>query len=319
MHRPVAKPAFDPHRIRRELTIDATVRGTVLITAAAAILIASAAEPEQGPLTWWLLLLVVGVWMLISGPNAKVVRQIPPITDMIAAGRASAGPTLAAAIRRRPLVRAVRLALYHRLAMLRHRQRRYAESAMICHAVLVECPKLSDQSSPTPTRPGTSAHTGERMRIHLLLMLVEARLSLGDLMGVYVTLVELHRHKLNLLELMQLQALQTRYELACGYTDRALERVREKVRLAEVMPVALGGAMHAMLAAAARQQNQPDLAHWLRRRTAMLVSHEQRSLITGLGYPIATQAVGAGDDRASHDPGDRDPEDMPYTGGSWNT
>jgi hypothetical protein len=165
---------------------------------------------------------------------------------------------LAAALQRKPLHRVLRLMLYHRLAVLRHRQERWGEAAAISQAVL-------------RYRLGPAG----AVRVHLLFLLVESRLNARDLAGAHAGLLELHAMPLGLAEVLQRTALQTRYEVAAGYDDQALSNLESKVQAAELMPALQSGGLHALLAEAAQHRGQMDLATWLQRRAELLLNPQE--------------------------------------------
>jgi len=244
-------PPFAPLRLERQLVIDGAARWVALGIFVFCMLVAGVAEDA----TWLVLLvtLVAGLWVATGMVSARAAQKLPQISAMLAYDRAGAETTLAQTLRRWPMQRSVRLLLYHRLAALRHAQSQYAEAAAICDAVLSK-------------RMGQAQH----VRPHLLLILAESRLSGSDLMGTYRALVELHRSRLNLMEVLQLLAVQMRYEIAAGHAKSAVYRIDRKIQLVELMPVPQCGAVHAMLAAAAQRAQQVELAQWLRHRAELL-------------------------------------------------
>lgn len=254
---PTPLPPFDPRRFERELWIDAAMRWTVGIVvgiglAYLAIFGFASAEAVIG------LVLLVGAWLVIIGVSARATVDLATITAALEASPDSAESQLARALGRKPLLRPVRLLLYHRLATLRHRQRRFAEAAAIAQAVLAQ-----------PMGKAAS------VRPHLLLILAESRLECGDPVGTYLALSELHHTRLSLTESLQRLAVQTRYEVLMGRPDVALYRYDRKTQLAELLPAPQAGALHAMLAAAARDTGDAPLAEWFGRRAALLCTPDQ--------------------------------------------
>lgn len=250
-------PPFDPARFERELWIDTAIRWTVGIAvgiglAYLAIFGFASAEAMIG------LVLLVGAWLVIVGVSAKATADLAAITVAIETSGDEAETRLASALRRKPLLRPVRLLLYHRLATLRHRQRRFAESATIARAVL--------------TQPMGKAGS---VRPHLLLILAESLMECGDAMGTYLALNELHHTRLSLTEALQRLAVQTRYEVLIGRPDAALHEHAHKAQLAELLPAPQAGALHAMLAAAARATGNESLATWFGRRAELMCTPEQ--------------------------------------------
>lgn len=262
---------FTPERFVRELWIDTALRRTVAVAAVLAIIGLALFEQAGAsvnflavfgqvvsPLAFLVVILLVVGWIGVSTISANVWRALPAVTAMIARNPDVAEDGLARLMKRRPLMRWVRLLLYHRLAAIRHRQHRFQESAAICRAVLSE-----------PLGPA------RRQRGSLLLMLAEASLQCRDMHGAYGALYELHREKLGLAERLQRLAIQTRYEVLNGHDRAALGGLRDKLMLAELMPAEHCGAMHAMLTASARRVGRPELADWLWRRSQLLCGPEK--------------------------------------------
>ena len=142
--------------------------------------------------------------------------------------------------------------------MLHHRRRHFEEVAAICQAVL-------------SYRLGAA----RMIRPHLLLMLVESRLECSDHWGTWEALGQLRRCKLNLMQMIQQCALQTRYEVENGYFTQALHGLTQKLTLIELMPAPQCGLIHMMLAMAARCSSQKVTADWLQRRAELLCEPEQ--------------------------------------------
>ncbi len=206
-------------------------------------------------------------WYALNAPSGRTLRELPSVHAAMDAAsiqgqagdvpRQQAEGMLAAAMSRWPLVSWMRLNLAHRLASLRGVQGRSAEAAALAEAVLLEA-----QGSPRVSEVG------------LRLIAAEARLDLGDFAGAWPHLMGLHRGALGASPAMQRLLLQTRYEVGLGYTDAALQNVRAKLELTELMPVGACVMMHGLLAQAAEISQQRELAGWLWRRVAVMASPE---------------------------------------------
>lgn len=261
-----ALPPFSPRRLERELLTDVALRriglGVAVALGAWALFVMGA-----GVVAELVLLGAVVAWLALNALSAAVSRRLPEVAAMTEVRPDEAEATIASLLRKRALVPWVRLMLYHRLAVLRHRQQRYDEASAICAAVL-----------PRPLGPGSTA------RPHLLLMLAESRLQVGDTVGAYGPLLELYATRLTLVEALQRLALQTRYEVATGHVHAALHEAPKKVAMAELMPGPQCGAMHAMLAAAARAAGQEARAEWLWRRAELLCTPEQLQRLVQGGF-----------------------------------
>lgn len=251
-----APPVFDPKHFRTNLARDEILRNALIaigILAALAMFLLSQLQ--------WLSsivapALIVGMWFWASASTARVAKTLNTLGDDYTTQPQHAEATLRKALQIRPVMRWARLLAYHRLAGLYHLTGRYSECAAACLCVLGQ-----------PLKGPAAAS-----RPHLLLMLAECQLELGNLPGAYHALAHLQQTRLGLTESLQRLAIQTRYELAAGAYEAALRRSRAKVELAELMPAAHCATMHAMLATAARYQDQPRLADWLWERTRLLAS-----------------------------------------------
>jgi len=196
---------------------------------------------------------VIGGWIGMSLVSAKVTRDLPQLTAMVDSNPAVAEDALVDLLERKPLLRWLRLLLYHRLAAVRHHQQRHAETVMICRGVLSY-----------PLGPAEPA------RAHLLLLLTESSLAIGDVYGAYHALTGLAHAKLSLTEALQRLALQTRYESMIGADDAALWALEHKLALAELMPAVQCGSLHALWARSADRAGRDDLAGWLWSRAELL-------------------------------------------------
>jgi hypothetical protein len=250
-------PPFHPATLQFQMNMDAAWRlGSVAMMAAALIFAAHSSAASH--LAYLLALFVVVGWIAISISSARVWQVLARVTALLEHAPQHAETLIADALSRRALHRAVRLLMYHRLAVLRHRQQRFAEAAAICQALLAY-----------------NLGAVRQVRPHLLLLLAECRLLACDLYGAWLALGELAPMELNLIESAQRMALRTRYEIAAGYYQLACQDVRQKVQLSELMPPAQCGALHAMLAFAARHCDHGQLADWLQQRAELLCTPQQ--------------------------------------------
>ncbi|MDX1683162.1 MAG: hypothetical protein R3336_08580, partial [Phycisphaeraceae bacterium] len=192
-------------------------------------------------------------WIYLGSLSARVARRIDSLTRMMDIDPEAAEREILKELNRRPLQRWVRLLLYHRLALIRVRQQRFADTAGICAAVLAQ-----------PLGPAQPA------RPHLLLMSAEARLQLGDAWGAWACLMEMGRQPHSLTERLQALLLQLRYELAIGRPDAALAGWETKLDLLELLPVPQMLTGHVLLERAARARDQYELAQWLSDRVELM-------------------------------------------------
>jgi hypothetical protein len=245
---------FDPTRFDKQIAFDDMIRG-LLIAGVVGVLLMTIVLPGS-PLIAGVLApsIVLGLWLWMSLSTAKVARSLSTFSELMASEPGKAEEALDEMLKVRPVMRWARLLSYHRLAGLRHVEKRFADTASICLCLLAQPLK------------GPAAAT----RPHLLLMLAEAQLEIGNLPGAYHALAHLQQTRLGLAQSLQRLALQTRYELAIGAYDHALHRARAKVQLAELMPAKHGATLHAMLATAAERTGQTKQADWLWQRTRLL-------------------------------------------------
>ncbi|MEX2215739.1 MAG: hypothetical protein WD768_16630 [Phycisphaeraceae bacterium] len=268
-------PPFTAARLQRQLLIDQAMRfGLVMVivlllvpTMVTALTDRALAQPEW---TNAAMLVALAGWLGMAMINTGAARRLARATLLMDFDHERAEAELAGALKPLALNRTLRILLYQRLALLRHRQGNYAESGAICQAVL--------------NQPLGKA---EHVRVPLLLILIESRLTEGDGVAAYAGIMQLRARPIALLESLQLLALQTRYEVQLGYDDSALSRIAEKTRMAELMPAPQCGAMHAMLAASARRASRAGLAAWLRGRAELLCSSEQLRTIDHVWKPVA--------------------------------
>ncbi len=250
--------AFSQGRFDRELWIDTALRRGIAGFAMIAIMGLVMFNQTGSVAGLAVVMLCVFGWVGMSTISANVWRALSGVTAMIGRDPDVAEAHLVVLMKKRPLMRWVRLMLYHRLAAVRHRQHRFAESAAICRAVL-----------------GRPLGPARRQRGSLLLMLAEASLQCRDLHGAYSALSGLQGERLGLAERLQRLAIQTRYEVLSGHDRAALNGIQQKLLMSELMPAEHCGAMHAMLTASAKRTGKDELADWLWRRSELLCGREQ--------------------------------------------
>lgn len=264
-HVPLVVPPFSPRTLARHIRFDALLRNAVVVVAIGTAVFVMVRGTSVGVVATVFAVVILAAWLGLSALSAAVSRQLPHISMLIETDPGDAEALIVHQLTRRPLLRWVRLMIYHHLAMLRHHQHRYAESGAICRAILRY-----------PLGPARQA------RPHLLLMLAHASLECGDPIGAYHALLDLYRSRLTLAESLQRLALQVRYEVMIGRPDAALTHARQTVELAELMPADQCGTVHALLAVAARRSQRHDLAQWLWGRAELLCTPEQLERIAAI-------------------------------------
>ena len=262
---------FDPERFEKQIALDDMLRGLIIAGVVCSVLV-TLLLPGLAIVSGLIApAVVLGLWLWLSVSTARVARSLTTFGELMAAEPDQAEDALREMLSVKPVMRWARLLSYHRLAGLRHLQRRFAETSAICLCLLSQPLK------------GPAAAT----RPHLLLMLAEAQLEIGNLPGAYQALAHLQQTRLGLAQSLQRLAIQTRYELAVGAYDHALRRARVKVELAELMPAKHCAAMHAMLATAAQRAGEARQSDWLWERTRLLAGPELLQQLEQGGFGIA--------------------------------
>ena len=261
-----AMEPFDRRIFWRRIALDAGF-GWGLLVAAVVVLAGGVLSSLDDQLPWNIALIAIAVaWLALNVRSGGVLRRLPALAAQLERDPAGAESQIATMLDRKPLQRGVRLLLYHQLATLRHKQQRFVETAEICESVLKVLGERSRR------RREMMVH---RVRIHLLLMLVDAQLSLHNFAGGQRALGLLQQRNMDLGEQLQLMALQTRYDIATGQDHRALGQVTATISMSELMPAPQCGNVHLLLSIAAQRQKQVSLANWLNRRGELLCSPEQ--------------------------------------------
>ncbi|MBB6429416.1 hypothetical protein [Algisphaera agarilytica] len=252
-------PPFSPSRLQRELAIDAALRTAALAGLFFAFFLLLSFGPGSSAMKAVLIVFMILAWLALNVTGAKVAQTLPSLSAVLESNPPAGETALANLMNKRALPRWVRLMLTHRQAVLRHRQQNFTESSAIAQTLL------------TTPRPGpAAAHRGQ-----LLLLLTEARLELRDATGAWLALVELAHTPLGLTEALQRMALRTRYELLVGQNEETLKGLEHKTQLAELMPAPQCGALHAMLATAAKHAGRDDLHTQLRSRVELMCSEDE--------------------------------------------
>ena len=241
-------------RFRRDVTLAALLRAALLTGAAVAMgLNLIQAVKFDGTL----MLLGVGVlWVLLSYRSVRGTRLAAESPSLIAAGDLEAAEEqVERALQSFSLFGSSKLLSLHHLALLRHAQRRWGDSAMLCRTLLGQ-------------RLGSMRSIAKPSR----LLLTDALLELGDLKGAYVTIADLYREQLSLSESMNLLLVQLDYESRIGAWQAMLPQgaAYRRLQLAEMMPAKNAARAQALMALAATRLGRMEWAGWLRRRAELL-------------------------------------------------
>ena len=204
---------------------------------------------------------IAALWFWLSINSARSSRTAAESPSLIAAGQfEEAERNIELAVRTFSLFRPVKLQALHHLALLRHAQRRWQESAALAKALLRQrLGALQPISRPT------------------LLLLADSLLEMGDVRGAYDAIARLYRERLSLPEVLNLLAIQLDYSTRIAAWPSMLDNVMEKVQLAELMPPVVAARSQAALALAAQKAGRADLADWLRARVELLTDVKQMS------------------------------------------
>jgi hypothetical protein len=239
-------------KFRRDLTIAALLRAALLTVAVTSLV----AQPLFGFHQDWMpvLILVGGLWLLLSYRSVQGSRIAADSPSLIASGEFDRAEShIDSALNSFSLFRAGKLLNLHHLAVLRHAQNRWRESALLCQALLSQ--KLGNMQPMARTS---------------LLMLADSQIQLGDLRGAFGAMNRLFHYRLTLGEALTLQLLQLDYSWRIGAWESMLQGVGGKVQMSELMPPMNAARSQALLAVAAYKLNRTDLANWLRRRAELL-------------------------------------------------
>jgi hypothetical protein len=239
-------------RFRRDVTLSVLLKAGLLGIAAASLL-----GPAFGlKLDASIVLLVLGaIWVFLSMRSVHGSRLAAGSPMLIAAGRFDAAEEqIDGALRAFSLSKKVKLLSLHHLAVLRHAQRRWQDSAILCRTLLNQ-------------RLGSA---GGLMRASRLI-LADSLLELNDLIGAHDNLIRLHRTPMSLAESLQLMLVQLDYESRIGAWSHMMGGIAGKVEMAELMSGEAAAKSQAFLALAAHKLGRADWATWLRRRVELLV------------------------------------------------
>jgi len=241
-------------RLRRDLTLGSLVKGLLLAGVVAALVVVPVVAPQVHS---GLAMLIVGlVWLVLSYNSAKSSRIAADAPALIGAGDFdTAEQQIEQAMSTFSLFRLVKLQTVHHLALLRHAQKRFRETTVLCRELLSQRTGAGGAALSKPTR----------------LLLADAMLELDDLRGAYDALSGLYGQRLTLAEVLKLMSAQLDYESRVGAWDRMTHEIMTKVQLAELMPAPAAAQSQALLALAAGKTGRQDFAEWLKARAALLV------------------------------------------------
>ena len=271
-------------RLRRDLALGALLQGTLFAAALASLVVLPLLLPQVNSSV--ALLVIFIIWVALLYNSAKGSRLSADAPALIASGQfEEAEGQIEQTLKAFSMFRAIKLQAAHQLAVLRHAQRRFRESAALSQAVLA-------QRGAAATSMARSAR----------LLLADTMLEIGDVRGAYDALSGLYGQRLSLSEVLNLLLTQLDYEVRVGAWDRIMHDVMTKVQLAELMPPPAAARTQALLALAAKKAGRADFSDWLRSRVELLVDPPaligQRPFLAEL-WPEAPSATGTGDAQPS--------------------
>jgi hypothetical protein len=235
-------------RLRRDLAL-----GVALKVALACVLVGAMIFGDET--TSMAAFFAVGAaWVALTLGSRRGSALAAGSSTLIAAGLYDAAEVqLSQAIRGFSFFRSTKLMGLHHLALLRHTQQRWDESAALARALLGH-------------RLGPLRALEKSAR----LMLAGACVQLGDLSGAYAAIMQLYTQRLALGEALHLLRTQSLYEAHIGAWSHLMHNAPVKVQLAELMPAGDAAVVQALLALAARKTGQPQWEQWLCARAGLL-------------------------------------------------
>jgi hypothetical protein len=263
-------------RLRRDLALGALLQGTLFAAALASLVVLPLLLPQVNSSV--ALLAVFIIWVALMYNSAKGSRLSADAPGLIAAGQfEEAEGQIEQTLKAFSMFRGIKLQAAHQLAVLRHAQRRFRESAALSQAVLAQ-----RGAAATP------------MSRSVRLLLADTMLEIGDLRGAYDALSGIYGQRLSLSEVLNLLLSQLDYESRIGAWSRMMHDAMTKVQLAELMPPPAAARTQALLALSAKNIGRADFCDWLRSRVELLVDPPtlvaQRPLLADL-WPAAPKPI----------------------------
>jgi len=251
-------------RVRRDLTLSTLLKSVLLVGVLACFVIG----PDNMRVA--ALLGIGAIWFWLSLNSARSSRAAAQSPSLIAAGQfEEAEKNIEQTVRSFSIFRPVKLQALHHMALLRHAQRRWQESAALCRALLRQ-------------RLGILGSLNRSTR----LLLADALLEMNDARGAYHAMTGLYRERLALPEMLHLLLIQLDYSARIGAWQPMMDGIMAKVQLAELMPTASAARAQALLALAAKRTGRDDFASWLKARAELLADVQklavERPLLRGL-------------------------------------
>ncbi len=239
-------------RFRRDATLGIVLKAVMLGAAAAALL--APAFGFYADATAFLLLIGV-IWLVLSVRSVQGSRLAATSPSLIASGNYDAAEKqIEDALRAFSLSTKFKLISLHHLAVLRHAQRHFQDSALLCGMLL-----------------GQRIPTGNGLRRASSLILADSLLEMNDLPGTHASLLRLYDQRLGLGESLQLLLVQLDYESRIGAWSNMMAGITNKIEMCELMAGDAAAKAQAFLALAAKRIGRMDWSDWLRQRVELMV------------------------------------------------
>lgn len=239
-------------RARRDLAMGTFVRRALLVS----MLVVALLGPilQGGWVSGAILVGLLFCWLSLQARSFRRSQEAVQSSMLIAAGEyQQAEAQIERSLKGFSIARNAKLIGLHHLALLRHAQRRFDETVMVCRALL--------------DRPTKMDHVERSSR----LMLADSLLELGDLRGAHDAIVGLYNYRLSLAEAMQLLVIELEYSARASAWKEMINNAPTKIDLSEAMPTVSSARAQACLALAAKNSGLSELSQWLRRRAELLV------------------------------------------------
>jgi hypothetical protein len=242
-------------RVRRDITLSMVLKVMIISIGVITFLM----RGSMGA-THLLILAMLGLaWIVLSYRSAIGSRLAVDSQSLIAAGRYEAAEEqIEQVLGAFSLFRTSKVMGVHQLAVLRHAQKRWADAAVLCRALLGR-------------RLGKVRGVNTQCR----LMLADAMLEMGDARAAHEALAGLYQQRLTLAEAVNLLAIQSDFHARAGNWADLVTGIEPKVQLAELMPSHLSARTQALLALAAKKRGRDDWASWLTRRAELLADVQE--------------------------------------------
>jgi len=237
------------HRVRRDLTLGALLKVVLSLAIFGCLLVG-----PDNYLRFASLLGIGTLWLWLSVTSARGSRAAAESPQLIAAGEFEAAErNIENTVRTFSLFRAVKLQALHHLAILRHAQRQWQDSARLSRELLGQ-------------RLGPLQPLSKSTR----LLLADSLLEMNDVRGTYETISTLYREPLSLSEQLNLLLIQLDYSARIAAWTPMMENFMAKAQLAELLPASASARAQAFIALAAKRAGRGDVADWLTARAGLL-------------------------------------------------